>query len=105
MEPFQDGIWEYICAQDEPLKQSFPLVNNEQPSNFMKAAMIRVLAPEKFIPIARELVALELGTKYLHPPLFDIDRSFEDSSCVTPLIFVLPGADPLHQYRNGGTGC
>lgn len=38
---------------------------------------------------------MEQGEEYLSPPLFDIERSFEDSSPATPLIFVLPGADPL----------
>ena len=37
----------------------------------------------------------ESGEKYLSPPLFDIERSYEDSTSAAPLIFVLPGADPL----------
>jgi len=40
-------------------------------------------------------VLLERGEKYLSPPLFDIECSFDDSSCAAPLIFVLPGSDPL----------
>jgi dynein heavy chain len=38
---------------------------------------------------------MEQGEVYLNPPLFDIERSFEDSTSATPLIFILPGADPL----------
>jgi hypothetical protein len=37
---------------------------------------------------------MELGDTYLAPSLFDIEKSFEDSTSITPLIFVLPGADP-----------
>lgn len=43
----------------------------------------------------REYVVEEQGEKYLNPPLFDIERSYDDSTSATPLIFVLPGADPL----------
>lgn len=31
----------------------------------------------------------------MNPPLFDLELSFNDSTFNTPLIFVLPGADPL----------
>ena len=31
----------------------------------------------------------------MNPPLFDLELSFNDSTFSTPLIFVLPGADPL----------
>ena len=34
------------------------------------------------------------------PPIFDIERSFEDSTPGTPLIFILPGTDPLQQLNS-----
>lgn len=36
-----------------------------------------------------------LESKYIESPPFDLAASFENSNCVTPLIFILtPGADP-----------
>jgi dynein heavy chain len=37
-----------------------------------------------------------MGHQYVEPPRFDLDASYQESSCTTPLIFLLsPGADPL----------
>jgi len=91
--------WRHIIESDCPLKEQFPAVEvNDQKitmSNFEKLTIIKALAPGKFVPAVRELVVQEQGERYLNPPLFDIECSFEDSSSTTPLIFVLPGADPL----------
>jgi dynein heavy chain len=36
-----------------------------------------------------------MGEKFVLPPPFDIEVSYKDSQASTPMIFVLPGADPL----------
>jgi dynein heavy chain len=41
-----------------------------------------------------------MGLKYVTPPTFDIAKSYDDSSCLCPLIFILsPGADPMAALR------
>ena len=91
--------WREIVESANPLLEEFPALTQEgQPvplGNFSKLCLVKALVPGKFITAVRQLVVREQGEDFLNPPLFDIERSFADSSSSTPLIFVLPGADPL----------
>jgi dynein heavy chain len=49
---------------------------------------------------------MELGNKYVDPPAFNLKDAFEDSSCSSPLIFVLsPGSDPTGQLYQFAVEC
>lgn len=62
---------------------------------FRKLIVLRCVRPDKLVPGVQNFVEEIMGREYIEPPPFDIAASYEDSSCCTPLIFVLtPGADP-----------
>jgi dynein heavy chain len=51
---------------------------------------------EKLINLVINFVKESLGELFTVSPLFDLKGSFTDSTCTTPIIFVLsPGADPI----------
>ena len=48
------------------------------------------------LPAVTNFVTKKLGKSFVEPPPFDLAKSFADSNCVTPMIFILsPGADPI----------
>ena len=58
--------------------------------------LIKVLNNMKMIHGLKEFVKENLGDRFIESPPFDLEGSLEDSSNVTPIIFVLsPGADPI----------
>ena len=47
------------------------------------------------IPAITNYVTEKLGKNFVEPPPFDLSKSYNDSNCCAPLIFILsPGADP-----------
>lgn len=55
-----------------------------------------MLRPDKLVVGVQKYVLAEMGSKYVEPPPFDLDSCYQDSTSLTPLIFVLsPGSDPM----------
>lgn len=65
-------------------------------SEFQRVLIVRVIRPDKVMPFITKLVKTELGEKFVSPPPFDLNKSYSDSICLSPLIFILsPGVDPM----------
>ncbi|XP_063065421.1 dynein axonemal heavy chain 12 [Engraulis encrasicolus] len=118
----QDKSWDEICrASDFPalhgLKDFFskapdsflPIYDSKEPYNIplpspwstqlndlQKMIILRCLRPDKIEPAIANFVTDKLGKKFVEPPPFDLSKSYVDSNCTIPLVFVLsPGADPM----------
>ncbi|KAM6121199.1 LOW QUALITY PROTEIN: dynein axonemal heavy chain 12 [Pterocles gutturalis] len=89
------GEWQRIYDSKEP--QSFPLPEQFNNINeFQKMIILRCLRPDKVGPAVTKFVTDKLGRKFVEPPPFDLTKSYLDSNCTIPLLFVLsPGADPM----------
>lgn len=65
----------------------------------MKLLILKAMRPDKLGQAVQQYVHREMGQEFLTPPIFDIEQSFLDSGPGTPLIFILPGTDPLTQLH------
>ena len=62
---------------------------------FQLLLLMRCLRPDKVTPAVNDFVEKTMGKKFVEPPPFDLPGSYAESSCATPLLFVLsPGSDP-----------
>jgi len=66
----------------------------ERLTSFQKLLVLRALRIEKSVFGVRSYVVKELGLSFAESPTFDLNACYEDSTNLTPLIFILsPGAD------------
>ena len=79
----------------EPHQMQLPGEFKERLGKFQHLLILRTIRPDKVIPATVEFVTEKIGKQYVEPPPFDLLGSFNDSNCLSPLIFILsPGADP-----------
>uniref|UniRef100_A0A2K5JE00 Dynein axonemal heavy chain 12 n=1 Tax=Colobus angolensis palliatus TaxID=336983 RepID=A0A2K5JE00_COLAP len=87
--------WRKIYDSKEPYNAKFPAPMDNL-KELQKIIILRCLRPDKITPAITNYVTDKLGKKFVEPPPFDLTKSYLDSNCTIPLIFVLsPGADPM----------
>ncbi|KAG7245081.1 hypothetical protein INR49_023647, partial [Caranx melampygus] len=95
-EHVQDHIskWKKLYDSGTPHKDQFP----DQWSEVVgmdRMVVIRCFRPDKLVPTVQDFIVDNMGQAYIEPPTFDLAESYKDSTCCSPLIFVLsPGSDP-----------
>ena len=84
--------WKKIYDSLEPDRAPLPEPWRSDLSPLQRIVMLRMLRPDKLIPALTTFVAESLGRRFVEPKPFAIEPSYNDSTCSTPLIFVLsPG--------------
>lgn len=90
------NLWKEVYDDLEPHNKQLPGEWSEKLSPFQKLLVVRVLRPDKLTIAVSDFVEKQMGKKFITPPPFDIGKSFGDSNCLAPLIFILsPGSDPM----------
>ncbi|XP_055621192.1 dynein axonemal heavy chain 12 [Toxorhynchites rutilus septentrionalis] len=91
------AAWKRYYDVEDTHLEKLPTPWQEKTNRFEKLIVLRTFRPDKVVLGITEFVASEMGPAYVLPPPFDIAKSYEDSNCLTPLIFILsPGSDPMN---------
>eukprot|EP00744_Colponema_vietnamica_P000902 GILI01001554.1.p1 GENE.GILI01001554.1~~GILI01001554.1.p1 ORF type:complete len:2075 (+),score=684.51 GILI01001554.1:415-6225(+) len=88
--------WKRWFVAPEPEKESLPGEWESKLDGLQKMIVLRCLRPDRVVFSATTYVSSQIGSQFVDPPPFDLEKIFDDSTNTTPLIFVLsPGVDPM----------
>jgi dynein heavy chain, axonemal len=86
--------WQTIFESQEPHKMKFPGCM-ESISPLLRLCMLRCLRRDKVELAMQDFICYYLDERFIQPPPFNLKACYLDSSCDTPLIFILStGSDP-----------
>lgn len=95
-DPGDQVIWKSIVGADDPQNIDLPEKFDKALTSFQKLLVFKTVCSEKLVFFIKEYVKKSLGVDFIQPPPFDLRASYSDSTCRTPIIFVLSsGADPM----------
>ena len=90
-----------MMISEDPIQISMPDPFDKTLTPFQKLMIIKVIREEKVVQAIKFFVGSELGPLFIESPPFDLEGAANDSTNVTPVIFVLsPGADPIADLIN-----
>jgi dynein heavy chain len=88
--------WKAVYDSAAPFNVEYPAPWNEKLTSMQKMIIVRCLRPDKALPAMSKFISEKLGNIFVSPPAFDLHGSYNDSTCDSPIVFVLsPGADPM----------
>jgi len=97
-ESFQSDVsqWKEYYDLSNPQEHPFPEPFEEVGETLQKLVILRCVRIDKLVVGVQSFVIEHMGTAFVEPPPFDLQSSYDDSSNITPLIFILsPGSDPM----------
>ncbi|KAL1130882.1 hypothetical protein AAG570_012123 [Ranatra chinensis] len=92
----QIGDYDLVIALGGEKSPQCPINWNETLNLFSRMMLIKALKEEKLVFAITEYVKVELGKEFVESPMINLHKVYNDTSNVTPLIFVLStGSDPV----------
>ncbi|KAG7205246.1 hypothetical protein KM043_018326 [Ampulex compressa] len=89
-------VWKAFYDLLNPENSSIPDPWEKTLTPFQKLIVMRMIRPDKVVIMIQRFVETGMGLQFVIPPPFDISKSFADSNCLIPLIFILSaGSDPM----------
>jgi dynein heavy chain, axonemal len=95
--------WKEWFMRPSPESDPLPGGWESKVSELQRMCIVRSLRVDRMSFATGSFIGNNLGAEFCDPPPFDMRAIFNDSTAITPLVFVLsPGADPTVQVFNLG---
>eukprot|EP00949_MAST-11_sp_MAST-11-sp1_P001615 g1615.t1 len=95
--------WKSIYDAQDAHEVPLPGAWNEKLGSLQKMLVLRCLRPDKIVPAVQNFVMEFAGDKFVKPPPFNLQLSYDESNPVQPLVFVLSaGSDPMNSLLKFG---
>ncbi|EQC41008.1 hypothetical protein, variant 1 [Saprolegnia diclina VS20] len=92
------ALWATCYNSQDPAVDMMQIPSMASYDSFQRLVVLRCFRPDKVVPSVMLFVAAQMGQRFIEPQPFDLKAGYDDSTCATPLIFVLtPGADPMSE--------
>ena len=89
--------WKNYYDLSNPQKHPFPPPFDKEDHSLKKLVILRCIRPDKIVSAVQSFITHFMGQSFIEPPPFDLQDSYNDSSNVSPLVFILsPGSDPMN---------
>jgi dynein heavy chain, axonemal len=89
-----------IYDSPAPHRAKYPGDWDEKLNSFQKMIILKALRPDKVCLAIQDYVTEMIGKEFIDPPTFNLGECYQDSTNITPLVFVLsPGTDPVADFR------
>ena len=86
-------MWQWFDG-DSPESTPFPLSYSKL-HGFQRLMLLRCFRVDRIYRAITEFVTRVMGVKYVMPPVVSYETVFEQSSPLSPIVFILsPGSDP-----------
>jgi dynein heavy chain len=93
-------LFQAIFDSKDPQNEPLPGDWNHKLNSFQKMIVLKAIRPDKITWAVQNFIIENLGQSFVEPPVFNLSKSFKDSSITTPLIFVLStGSDPVSDFK------
>eukprot|EP00163_Fabomonas_tropica_P006841 TRINITY_DN1642_c0_g2_i1.p1 TRINITY_DN1642_c0_g2~~TRINITY_DN1642_c0_g2_i1.p1 ORF type:complete len:1585 (+),score=560.99 TRINITY_DN1642_c0_g2_i1:482-4756(+) len=81
--------WQAYFDSAEPHRAQLPGGWHSKLTMFQRLCVLRCLRPDKMTSAVQDFISEKIGVRYIDPPRFDLQASYEDSDSCNPLVFIL----------------
>lgn len=68
--------------------------------------ILKAIRPDKVCLAVADFVTFQIGKEFIDPPTFNLGACYQDSTNITPLMFVLSsGTDPVADFKKYAEQC